>query len=817
MANTLLLQVLPFVHPGLAWAALATGVIPILVHLINRRRYRRMPWAAMSFLIAANRRSAKRMRLEQLLLMAVRIAVVLLAGLAVARPYLPDSRLAGLGSSRVHRILLLDNSLSMQAKRPDGRTRFDAAGAAANRLIASFPPTDGISIVTLADPSQAVIAHAAYDRRFVKDQVAAMEPTQRGTDLVGALNSALRIVRESDAPVGNRVVYVISDFPVSLWQSDSPQNPTAAARKAGELADALGHPATNLNFVRVDPGTGENVAVAGVSPETPLIGLNVPARFAIEVTNFGPTSVRGLTLQSRLDGQIVRRVSLPTLAPGETTAASVSTEFSAPGTKMIEARLSTSTEDTLAADDVRNLSIEVRESTPVLLVDGRPGPRLLEGQAGYLATALAPTPPSPPFARGGGTDAAALHPTPASVRSPGINAGVLRGWRRAALVEPKIISEPELGGEALSHYDVVALCNVPHLSYEKWADLESFVSAGGGLLVCLGDLVSADNYNRFGFAEGKGLLPGRIGRPTESLANAAERLGIKLDARPHAIFADFAGHPTSGLFLARVDRYLPISLDPQRGEVILRYTNDAPAMLSASFGSGRVMVWTTTANMEWNNLPGKGDYVAVMLGAVASLAPRHGEHRNLTVGDTLREPLSPAESSMTLRMTAGSSPAPEPSVVPFVASPLVGDAEQPLAASALLAAEFGPVEAAQVLTLSIGGSTRLFAVNTDRGESDLRAADGAALVAAAGRPINLMTEDEGAEASVAGRSAELSSMLFLVLLALLLGEPWLARWFGIPHPGRTRRAAARTAVTTPQSPPFARGGVAGATDPSEPR
>ena len=176
------------------------------------------------------------------------------------------------------------------------------------------------------------------------------------------------------------------------------------------------------------------------------------------------------------------------------------------------------------------------------------------------------------------------------------------------------------------------------------------------------------------------------------------------------------------MFLARVDRYLPISLDPQRGEVILRYTNDAPAMLSASFGSGRVMVWTTTANMEWNNLPGKGDYVAVMLGAVASLAPRHGEHRNLTVGDTLREPLSPAESSMTLRMTAGSSPAPEPSVAPFVASPLVGDAEQPLAASALLAAEFGPVEAAQVLTLSIGGSTRLFAVSRS-GESDLRAAD----------------------------------------------------------------------------------------------
>ena len=43
--------VVPFIHPALAGAALATGLIPVLIHLINRRRHRRVSWAAMSFLL----------------------------------------------------------------------------------------------------------------------------------------------------------------------------------------------------------------------------------------------------------------------------------------------------------------------------------------------------------------------------------------------------------------------------------------------------------------------------------------------------------------------------------------------------------------------------------------------------------------------------------------------------------------------------------------------------------------------------------------------------------------------------------------------
>jgi len=537
-----LLQAAPFIHPGIAGIALLTGLIPVLVHLINRRRFVRVPWAAMSFLLAANRRSARRIRLEQSLLLLARVVLIVLLGLAVARPYVAASMLLPAGrGSRVHRVLLLDNSLSMSAEAPDGVTRFEEAKRCAEKLLSSFPPTDAVSIVTLAWPAEAVIAQGACDRRFVRERLAAVEPTQRGTDTAGALTAAVEILKTSDVPAGNRAVYLLSDLPRCIWQSESPENPTAAVRAMRQLADALADAAVDLTVVHAARGTGDNLAITRLADESALIGVNVPARIAAEITNFGSSSARNLNLQIRRDGRIIRRQELPRLAPGESTVATITTEFSSPGTHLIEARLSAGEVDALKDDDTRYLSIEVRETRPVLLVDGRAGATRLAGQAGFLATALSPG----QWETGWSED---------RLRSP---------------IAPKVITGPELTGEVLPDYDVVALCNVQRLSAETWKRLEAFVAGGGGLMIFGGDLVSVDNYNRFGHAGGAGLLPGRFSRPVLLPPDTDAHIGFTLDDAVHPIVAEFAGHPESGLFSSRVERHLPIEPDPHRAEVIL--------------------------------------------------------------------------------------------------------------------------------------------------------------------------------------------------------------------------------------------------------
>ncbi|MCX7827231.1 MAG: BatA domain-containing protein, partial [Verrucomicrobiae bacterium] len=75
-------------------AALALG--PIIIHLLNRRRYRIIDWAAADFLLESFKKTKRRIRLEQLLLLAMRVGGVGMMGSALARPFVPEQSLAAL-------------------------------------------------------------------------------------------------------------------------------------------------------------------------------------------------------------------------------------------------------------------------------------------------------------------------------------------------------------------------------------------------------------------------------------------------------------------------------------------------------------------------------------------------------------------------------------------------------------------------------------------------------------------------------------------------------------------------------------------------
>src|ERR671916_2149899 len=67
---------------------LGAASLPIIIHLLNKRKHREMPWAAMRFLLAAIRKNSRRIRIEQWLLLAVRTLIIILVVTAMAKPYL---------------------------------------------------------------------------------------------------------------------------------------------------------------------------------------------------------------------------------------------------------------------------------------------------------------------------------------------------------------------------------------------------------------------------------------------------------------------------------------------------------------------------------------------------------------------------------------------------------------------------------------------------------------------------------------------------------------------------------------------------------
>src|SRR5437867_9363279 len=98
-----------FVAPYMLWGAAAAGV-PIALHFFFRSRYRTVPWAAMDFLLSSIEQTSRRLKFQELLLLLLRCAVLLILALALARPAL--SLIGGSGGDAVDAVFVIDTSLS---------------------------------------------------------------------------------------------------------------------------------------------------------------------------------------------------------------------------------------------------------------------------------------------------------------------------------------------------------------------------------------------------------------------------------------------------------------------------------------------------------------------------------------------------------------------------------------------------------------------------------------------------------------------------------------------------------------------------------
>src|SRR3954468_23056964 len=128
--------------PLLLWGTLL-GVIPIIIHLLNRRRFRRVEWAPMRYLKLTIQRNRRRIQIEQLLLLLLRIALPVLLFLFLARPLVNPTGLERWlgGAGRVSHVLLLDDSLSM-GYASGGPPAFQRAREVVGALLGTTRPGD---------------------------------------------------------------------------------------------------------------------------------------------------------------------------------------------------------------------------------------------------------------------------------------------------------------------------------------------------------------------------------------------------------------------------------------------------------------------------------------------------------------------------------------------------------------------------------------------------------------------------------------------------------------------------------------------------
>ncbi len=163
------------VHWGML-AGLAGVAIPVVIHLLNRRRTTVVDWGAMQFL-ELGRRARLKFQLSELLLLAGRMALLAIVALALARPFWianqPEARaaegaggMAFFGGPRRDVVLVIDGSGSM-SRRVGQTTVRDLALAWARQFIARLGAGDSVAVLVAKDRVTPLVAPASFDMKRV--------------------------------------------------------------------------------------------------------------------------------------------------------------------------------------------------------------------------------------------------------------------------------------------------------------------------------------------------------------------------------------------------------------------------------------------------------------------------------------------------------------------------------------------------------------------------------------------------------------------------------------------------------------------------
>src|SRR5205823_15131954 len=188
-----------FAHPAYLWGLLAIA-LPILVHLFNQRRPRPLAFGAIEFVLRSQRQKARRLRLRQILLLALRCLLIAAVALALARPSLkPRGVEAAQTSGPQATALVLDASLSMRY-RIGTRTLFEKARAEALSALERLGPDEPAAVGLCAGPGGFTgggMGAPSFDRLAVRRLLQSAQPTYLASDLTGCLAAAAKALGES--------------------------------------------------------------------------------------------------------------------------------------------------------------------------------------------------------------------------------------------------------------------------------------------------------------------------------------------------------------------------------------------------------------------------------------------------------------------------------------------------------------------------------------------------------------------------------------------------------------------------------------------
>jgi hypothetical protein len=575
---------LSFLTPMLLGGA-ALIVVPLVLHLVMRRKPVKLDFPALRFLRERSVANRRRLQVNHLLLLLLRMAALALLALALARPVLRGAGWLADGEGPVAAVFVFDTAPRMLLREAN-RTRLEQAAAMARVLFGKLPPTSRVAVLdTAGGPVAFAPTIAAASTRI--DRLAAAAPAMT---LAAAMGEGLRLLDASE--LARHEMYVFTDCSQGAWAAAAPPDITAS------------HPDTSVLYVDVGAVTPGNCSLDSIDLSGDTVAEGTPLSISVTTSRVGPDVNRPIAVEVlAADGHYARRAIKPV---GWKEGASGQVEFELAGLEpgVRQGRVVIDGADDLEADDQRSFTVEVGAPSRVLVAAPSPPRRT----ALFLSQAIAPD-------------------------------ALLKAGRTR--FEPTIIDVARLDATPWDGFNGIVLVDPPPLPPRTWELLSQWIAAGHGLVVWLGP--RAGDPQRFNSDLSRKVLGGGIVRVWRSAAGDNFLAPTSLD---HPLLAAFRrvgdAVPWQDFPVERHWEFEPAADDEAEpaARVVAAYRNGLPAVLEHRVGQGNVVIVTTPVSQPagdpdaWNTLAtGFEPWPFVILANEALLyAMETADDRNVVAG-----------------------------------------------------------------------------------------------------------------------------------------------------------------------------------------
>jgi len=636
-------------------AGLAAVAIPILIHLLNRQKATIVDWGAMRFLLESLTSRSRRILIEEIILMVLRCLVVALVVMAMARPFLPSrttipwalvlptilvavilagiaaatwshvrvrwgllgaaAGLAGIaiGASVIENAMqgrqwsfgggerdvaiLIDGSTSMTVP-VEGQTNFRRAVEEARTVIQACRPADAISILLAGPVARPVVPNPTADRDDLENALRTIVPTGGSMRVIDSLSAAAASLAEGKNPA--KKIVLVTDGQAIGWDARNEARWKFLAAGLQGVTSPTQIVCRTLSL----PKAFRNAAVTGVRFSRKVVGTDRPVRIEVTVTNTGTTPLEALSVELAVDGTSVGRQDAAQMLPSAAETVRFDHRFDKPGLHVVSAQVLS--EDEMPSDNTAVRAVPVIDRLPVLIVEGDPSTRPLDGAGSFIEIALMPTeeegeskpePKAPAKASDKTADKTADMAPADSEKPPAADTEL------GSLVEPTVVAATDIASVSdFGKFNLVVMANVPKLPQAAASKLVRYVQDGGGVLIVLGDKALPAFYNGWASEGGQPFSPATL-KNRRALAESPAHFGVKTFTHPALDLMKEATQ--SDADRAVVTALWSLDVDPKDRAVRAGglFDTGEPLLAERQVGKGYVLMTAMSLDRRDSNLP----------------------------------------------------------------------------------------------------------------------------------------------------------------------------------------------------------------------